>query len=118
MLIEDLIDRQIWSQKIGLEILAQELGMSSSTLKRRLSKLKTSYREMLLGRRLHQARRLIDNSDLSIGRIAKILGYTAVSNFSRTFHSATGYYPTELRRLSTEARSLIKYNYSNLIGPQ
>jgi len=99
MLIEHLVDRQIWTGQTGLEDTAQELGMSTATLKRRLAEINTSYSEILLERRLHHATRLLEKSDLSVGEIAKALGYSAVSSFSRAFHNATGMSPTSRRNL-------------------
>lgn len=97
MLIEDLVDRQIWEGNISQQMLADELGMSISTLKRRLSLLNTSFSAILRDRRVHHATHLIEKSALSIGHIANMMGYTSVSNFSRAFQKATGKSPGELR---------------------
>lgn len=99
MLIEDLVDRQIWTGRQGMENAARELGMSAATFKRRLATLDTSYSEILLERRLFHATRLLVESDLRVGKIAKALGYSAVSSFSRAFHTATGSSPMSLRNL-------------------
>ena len=104
MLIEHLVDRQIWTGQTGLEDTAQELGMSTATLKRRLTELNTSYSEILLERRLLHATRLLEKSDLSVGEIAKALGYSAVSSFSRAFRGATGLSPTSRRNLRSNQK--------------
>ena len=95
--IEDLVDRQIWSRQHGLENAANELGMSSATLKRRLSDLGTSYSNLLLRRRLHHANRLLKETDMSVGKIAQALGYSSVHSFSRAFRKATGSPPVSQR---------------------
>lgn len=97
MLLEDLIDRQIWTGQHGLENAALELGMSPTTLKRRLSAIDTSYSELLLCRRIHHATRLLSKSDMRVGKIAEALGYSSVSCFSRAFLKATGYSPSSQR---------------------
>ena len=97
MLIEDLIDRQIWSLQCGLDHAARELGMSPATLKRRLAEMNTSYSEILRKRRMHHATRLLKESDMNVADIALALGYSAVSNFSRAYRNATGFSPNSFR---------------------
>lgn len=97
ILLHDLIDRQIWTRQVGLNNAANELGMSSATLKRRLADMNTSYSELLGERRLHHGIRLLESSNLSVKRIAKDLGYSAVSNFSRAFSKAKGISPSRWR---------------------
>jgi AraC-like DNA-binding protein len=97
MLIEDLIDRQIWTRQCGLDHAAAELGMSNATLKRRLAEMNTNYSMILRERRIHHAKRLLTESNMSVADIAKALGYSAVSNFSRAFRNATGQAPNSIR---------------------
>ena len=104
MLIEDLVDRQIWTGHQGMENAAQELGMSAATLKRRLAAMNTSYSEILLKRRLLHATRLLEESDMSVGKIAKVLGYSVVSSFSRAFRTATGMSPMSRRNLRSNQK--------------
>lgn len=106
MLIEDMVDRQIWTHTHGLENAAQELGMSAATLKRRLAELNTSYSAVLLERRIHHAMRLLEKSDLKMREIAKALGYSAVPSFSRAFRNATGLSPTSLRKLRSNQKQI------------
>ncbi|MFK7902226.1 MAG: helix-turn-helix domain-containing protein [Nitratireductor sp.] len=99
MLIEDMIDRQIWSSQISRELLAHELGMSISTLNRLLSKMGTSYSQILANRRIFHADKLLISTDLKVSQIARMIGYSTVSNFSRAYFNETGKYPSELRKL-------------------
>lgn len=96
--IQDLVDRQIWAKHTGLDKAAKELAMSSTTLKRRLADMNTSYSEILAERRLHHGISLLENSDLSVKRIAEDLGYSAVSNYSRAFSKALGTSPSKWRK--------------------
>ncbi len=82
----------------GLNNAAGELGMSVSTLKRRLAELSTSYSEILAERRLHHGTRLLGMSDRSVNEIAESLGYSAVANFSRAFRKAAGVSPSTWRK--------------------
>jgi AraC-like DNA-binding protein len=95
--IQDLVDRQIWSKHTGLKNAAAELGMSNSTLKRRLAELKTSYSEILARRRFHHGIRLLEMSDRSVNEIAGSLGYSSVTNFSRAFRKSAGVSPSTWR---------------------
>ena len=99
MVIQDLVDRQIWSNQTGLDYMARELGLSRSTLKRRLDAMNTSYSAVLSDRRLHHAVRLLETSDMNVGEIAEHLGYSAVSNFSRAFSKAKGTSPSNWRKI-------------------
>ncbi|MCP4287911.1 MAG: helix-turn-helix transcriptional regulator [Gammaproteobacteria bacterium] len=100
MVIQDIVDRQIWSKHIGLDNAARELGMSRATLKRRLDAMNTSYSAILGERRLRHAARLIESSDMSVKEIAEKLSYSAVSNFSRAFSKATRTSPSNWRKHS------------------
>lgn len=97
MLIQDIIDRQIWSRRVGLETAAAELGMSIATLKRRLAEMGATYTNLLTSRRVHHAIALLGESTLSVDEISCTLGYTSVSNFSRAFRKATGSTPSSLQ---------------------
>ena len=98
MLVQDLVDRQIWSRRVGLTGAARELGMSPATLKRRFHAMNTSYSKILAQRRSQHAIRLLESSDISIREIAESLGYTAVSNFSRAFAREQGVSPSQWRK--------------------
>lgn len=79
--------------------IAALLGISPSTMKRRLDDEGTTFREVhesLL--RDRAIVRLLDRS-LTISQIAVDLGYSDVSNFSHAFRRWTGQPPSEFRRL-------------------
>jgi AraC-like DNA-binding protein len=95
--ISDLIDRQIWGQSIGFDKAAMELGMSGTTLKRRLRAQGHGYSKLLQERRMHHAGRLLSTSNLSVSEIARAMGYSKVSNFSRAFTRVNGISPSQYR---------------------
>lgn len=92
-----LVDRQIWTGKVGMSFLADELGVSEATCKRRLKKLGFGYSEIVEQRRFHLARQLLSRSDVSIGKIARGLGYKHQANFTRAFRRMAGQSPSEYR---------------------
>lgn len=96
--IDDLVDRHIWSGEVGIDNAAHELGMSVTTLKRRLAELDTSYSSLVEKRRYRWAKHLLSESELPIHKVARGLGYKHQSNFSRAFVRMAGVSPREFRR--------------------
>lgn len=68
-----------------LDSTAQALKISSRTLQRHLGRLGTSHSEMLAEVRLDIACRLLGDSSKRLSEIAKFVGYSNASSFSRTF---------------------------------
>lgn len=77
---------------------AQRLGISSRSLQRHLTRMGTSYSEMIAEVRLDTACHLLTESDQSISSIADSLGYSGVSSFSRTFMRLMRIQPGVYRR--------------------
>jgi AraC-like DNA-binding protein len=75
------------------------LGVSTSTMKRRLDDEGTTFREVRQSLLRERAIvRLLDHS-LTISQIAIDLGYSNLANFSHAFRSWTGQSPSEFRRV-------------------
>lgn len=75
------------------------LGVSTSTMKRRLDDEGTTFREVRQSLLRERAIvRLLDHS-LTISQIATDLGYSNLANFSHAFRSWTGQSPSEFRRV-------------------
>ncbi|WP_225641738.1 MULTISPECIES: helix-turn-helix domain-containing protein [Bradyrhizobium] len=68
-----------------LDSTAQALKISSRTLQRHLGRMGTSHSEMLAEVRLDIACRLLVGSGKRLSDIAKFVGYSNASSFSRTF---------------------------------
>jgi len=86
-------------QKLGVDFLAQELGMSSRTLSRSFSnELQTSPGKWIQGKRLEAARTLLETTRLSISEICYRVGYQDVASFSRLFSRTSGMTPGEFRK--------------------
>jgi AraC-like DNA-binding protein len=69
----------------SLESTARKLKISARTLQRHLARMGKSHSEMLAEARLNIACRLLEDSSPRLSDIAKILGYSNASSFSRTF---------------------------------
>ncbi|CAN0587713.1 unnamed protein product, partial [Laminaria digitata] len=77
---------------------AQECGMSSRTMQRRLSMEGTCYSEVLEELRRDMAERLLSNNSLTITEVAYLLGYADLSSFDRAYRKWNGATPADARR--------------------
>lgn len=50
--------------------------------------------------KIAEAKKLLRQEDLSVGRISDMLSYSSIHNFSRSFKHVTGYSPSEYRKKS------------------
>jgi AraC-like DNA-binding protein len=77
--------------------MAGQINVSDRTLRRRLAKRETSFRELRDATRLARARDLLANTPMSIAEVAQALGYADARSFRRAFKRWTGQLPTALR---------------------
>ncbi len=80
-----------------MESVAQELGMSSRTLRRQLNELETSFKLIFDDVRRQLAIDYLKNSKLMLEEISALLGYTELTNFRRAFKLWTGHPPSYYR---------------------
>lgn len=76
---------------------ARTLGMSARSLARRLAAENLTFLEIREEMRKDLARHYLADADLSISRIAWLLGFQEVSAFTHAFRRWTGRTPTQLR---------------------
>ncbi|MGH8491509.1 MAG: helix-turn-helix domain-containing protein [Moraxellaceae bacterium] len=77
---------------------AEELGISTSTLQRRLAAEGTSFSQLLNNTRRDLAERYLRESRRPIKEVAYSLGFADLSNFTRAFRNWFGVSPREFRR--------------------
>jgi len=82
----------------SLDEVANQLHLSSRTLKRRLSTHGVTYSDLLEEQRREKALLLLRSSGLSLDEVAEQLGYSDTSNFRRAFRRWTGISPAAYRR--------------------
>jgi len=82
----------------SLEEIAQQMGVSPRTLKRRLADQDTSYSALLDELRQERALLLLRDESLSREQIAERLGYSDAANFTRAFRRWTGKTPGSVRK--------------------
>ena len=95
--IDYIVDRQIWSGGATLDATAHELGVSRSTLKRRLGEDNRTYSGIVNELRQYWAERLLTETDTPITHIAGTLGYGHLPNFTRAFRARSGVAPSAFR---------------------
>jgi AraC-like DNA-binding protein len=82
-----------------IELLAQRLGMSSRTLRRKLLMEGTSYQHLLDGVRHRLATDYLSTTRLNTEDVAAALGFSDAANFRQAFKRWTGRRPSDFRPL-------------------
>ncbi|UJR83913.1 Hypothetical protein I5071_59840 [Sandaracinus amylolyticus] len=77
---------------------SRRLGWSERTLRRRLGEEGTTFRQVLDDVRRELAQGWLVQSEMAIGEVAFLLGFSESSNFHRAFKRWTGQTPDEFRR--------------------
>jgi AraC-like DNA-binding protein len=84
--------------KARASYIAAEFGMSERTFARRLAEEGLTFSQLLDRLRLELARRYLVSEELSISKVAWLLGYKEVGAFSHAFRRWTGKSPSEVAR--------------------
>lgn len=91
--------------RTGAEDVALALGISRSTLQRRLRAEGTSYQSVLDATRRDIAIRYLTKTTLRTDQIAGVLAYRDANSFSRSFRRWTGQAPSSFRQALTRSQS-------------
>jgi AraC-like DNA-binding protein len=102
--IKEIAERR-YSEYLSIEIIAEEISISPSQL-RRIFKHTTgmAFGAWLTLRRMEAAKKMLEETDLQISDIAKKLTYQNSQNFIRTFHGHVGITPGEYRKIKKSER--------------
>ncbi|HTV38081.1 MAG TPA: AraC family transcriptional regulator ligand-binding domain-containing protein [Xanthobacteraceae bacterium] len=96
--VENAISVLMPHGKARMSEVARELGISPRTLARRLSSEGLTFASMLQTLRYDLAKRHLADEDLSISKIAWLLGYQDISSFTNAFKRWTGKPPAAVRK--------------------
>ncbi|MEJ8302951.1 response regulator transcription factor [Saccharibacillus sacchari] len=92
--------REHYREELTLQDLADRFFLSREYISRRFKReLGENVFDYLANIRLERAKRLLLDSDMTIVRIAELVGYQDEKYFSRVFKKTTGYTPNEFRRV-------------------
>ena len=86
------------TQSWKLKDVCTHLGISESSLRRKLHKEKSSFRELLEETRLSVGLSLLLETTQAIGQVADAVGYQSQSRFGERFKIRFGLTPSDLRR--------------------
>ena len=101
--LEDYINRN-YHKNLDMDALAQKFGMSYATFRRLWSlRHKLSPHTAILRLRNREAKELLKDPELPVGKVAELVGYEDARYFSRFFRAQNGMTPGEFR-----ARELAK----------
>ena len=92
--------RSLPFKEISLELLAQKLCMSPRSLRRHLQVQGVSYKILLEEQRKRIALRHMEKQDISLEKLANLLGYNNASSFSRAFKKWFGVSPQHYKQTS------------------
>ena len=81
----------------SVDMISRSFHISSRTLNRRLNTHNLSYRDLIADIKCSRAQKLILDGELSVSAIAKHLGYSDASNFTKAFKKWTGMTPRNFR---------------------
>jgi len=85
-----------------IDYLAEKLGTSTRTLRRRLKEEGSSYQTLLNEIRYNLAKEYLSTTMISLEEITELLGYSDPGNFSHAFKRWSGVSPRQWRHENSE----------------
>ncbi|MDB4986348.1 MAG: Transcriptional regulator, AraC family [Myxococcaceae bacterium] len=99
--VRSLVIAQLRARDVAMTTIASQLGLSESSLRRRLAKEGSSFHEIVAEVRSELALEYLADRSLAISEVAFLLGFSHVSAFYKAFRDAQGATPAQVRaRLS------------------
>ncbi len=95
--VEARVRRALSTGQCSLEDCADQLGTSTRTLQKRLTRMGIKFSEIVQNERIKLAKHALLWSDCSLDEIAFQLGYSEQTSFGRAFKRATGMTPKSFR---------------------
>lgn len=97
--INQLIDSKFEDPDFSLDFLADMIGISTAHMCRIYKQYTgNTINDIIAEKRMDQARRLLTDTNMSVGEIAEKVGYINPSYFYRVFKKANGVTPNEYRK--------------------
>ena len=103
-LVEDAINEMINNQELtfksslAIERVCDRLGISKTTLSRRLKEEETTYKEIEKRVKLEESINLLKNTNMPIGTISLNLGFSCQAAFNRFFNDQMRISPLKFRK--------------------
>lgn len=96
--VNEALSAELIATGVKAEQVASILGLTASTLARKLKSEGTSFSELMNLRKLSLAKRLLQHSKIPISQIALQVGYTESASFTRAFKTNMGVTPDAFRQ--------------------
>jgi TolB-like protein/AraC-like DNA-binding protein len=95
-----IVEANLAKEEFDVEDLASEARLSRSTLHRRLRSMGIrNASQFIRGIRLHKARELLHNGNITASEVAYKVGFGSPAYFSKCFHEYFGYPPGEVKKM-------------------
>lgn len=107
--VRGLLTDELIESEASASAIARMLGVSVSTMNRRLMAEGVTFSELLAQKRRQLAERLLAHSELPIAEIAARVGYGENATFTRSFCRWTGMSPREFRRSRTSGQQSSRF---------
>jgi AraC-like DNA-binding protein len=104
-LVEDQLIGLLPSGRARAAVVAEQLGMSERSFRRRLVQESTNFGEVLDRLRNRLALRYLEEEQVSLKQIAWLLGYSELGAFNHAFKRWTGTSPGQMRKQRASASS-------------
>jgi AraC-like DNA-binding protein len=95
--VEDQLQRLLPTGRIQAAVVAEQLGMSERSFRRRLAEEGSSFGEVLDRLRNRLALRYLEDEQVSVKQTAWLLGYSEAGAFNHAFRRWTGSSPSKVR---------------------
>jgi AraC-like DNA-binding protein len=82
---------------VGIDVIAEQLGMSSKTLERRLAQQGNSYSALLDRTRFNAVTHYLQDTNMRLAQVAYLAGFTEPAALVRAFKRWTGETPSKFR---------------------
>ncbi len=92
-----IVAERLGSGRTSLRDVAQQMGISERTLRRRLTDAGTSFSALVSRKRIDLANGWLSSTDFDLKHISFLLGYSEPAAFSRAFKRWTGDSPGRRR---------------------
>lgn len=94
----DYISSHYNNSLLSIDLIAEETGLSPRRIAQTISeKYACNFKTYLNRIRIHEAKRFLLSSELTVGEIAYKVGFNTQSHFNRVFKTETGLSPSEYR---------------------
>lgn len=94
--------REILMRNLGestkIQDIASALNVSERTLRRRLTELDTTFKEIVIDFRIDMATEYLESTELPVGTIAQFVGYSDTGSFHRVFRNRMSMTPDQYRQ--------------------